>query len=226
VRPGAQGIYRASPNFMGLASFGLEIGIFCGLTISCFPIRCDFGAIFLRASPIPASGKAAKAKLGDALLAKLAGVSSKGPVYDMAQARLGPLGALQSKFVVYGGFVRARRAPNSPENGGSWPEQCPEVRRKITAFLQTRQLNQTGLLGHGRHCHSTQSLAGIGCHSLGVYLLTLLSLLSFSVEMIVSPMARLAVPPPAVSRRTASTVRRLAQPLPSARVQASARRVG
>ena len=40
-----------------------------------------------------------------------------------------------------------------------------------------------------RHCHSILSLAVIDCHSLGVYTLTLLSLLALTVKMTVSPVA-------------------------------------
>jgi hypothetical protein len=36
---------------------------------------------------------------------------------------------------------------------------------------------------HGRHGHSTLSLAAIDCHSLGIYTVILRSLLSFSVKM-------------------------------------------
>ena len=39
----------------------------------------------------------------------------------------------------------------------------------------------------GGHCHSTPSLAAIGCHSLGVYTVILLSLLSFFAEVTVLP---------------------------------------
>jgi hypothetical protein len=39
----------------------------------------------------------------------------------------------------------------------------------------------------GRHCHSTLSV--VGCHSLGICTVILLSLLSFSVKMTVSPWA-------------------------------------
>jgi hypothetical protein len=42
----------------------------------------------------------------------------------------------------------------------------------------------------GRHCHSTLSLTAIDPHSLGIYTATLLSLLSFSAKMTVSPLAR------------------------------------
>ena len=42
---------------------------------------------------------------------------------------------------------------------------------------------------HGRPCHSTLSLTVTDCHSLGIYKVILLSLLSFSVEMTVSPLA-------------------------------------
>jgi hypothetical protein len=41
-----------------------------------------------------------------------------------------------------------------------------------------------------RHCHSTLSLAATDSHSLAIYMLILLSLLSYSVKMTVSPMAR------------------------------------
>jgi hypothetical protein len=47
---------RASPNFMGLASLGLEIGIFCDSLYSDLLLNVFFGARFLRASPIPAGG--------------------------------------------------------------------------------------------------------------------------------------------------------------------------
>jgi hypothetical protein len=48
-----------------------------------------------------------------------------------------------------------------------------------------------GFTSHGRHCHSTLSMTVIHCHSLGIYILILLPLLSFSVKMTVSPVARL-----------------------------------
>ena len=54
VATGAQD--RASPNCMGLASFGLEIGIFCDFLHSVLLFNVNLGAIFLRASPIPAAG--------------------------------------------------------------------------------------------------------------------------------------------------------------------------
>jgi hypothetical protein len=38
----------------------------------------------------------------------------------------------------------------------------------------------------GRHYHPTLSVVGIGSHSLGIYAVTLLSLLSFSAKMTVS----------------------------------------
>ena len=41
-----------------------------------------------------------------------------------------------------------------------------------------------------RHCHSTLPLTVIGCHYLGIYMIILLSLLSFSVKMTVSSWAR------------------------------------
>ena len=51
-----------------------------------------------------------------------------------------------------------------------------------------------GLASPGRHCHSTLSLAVIICHSLGIYTVVLWSLLSFSVKMKVSPLARQVAP--------------------------------
>jgi hypothetical protein len=39
----------------------------------------------------------------------------------------------------------------------------------------------------GRHCHSALPLTVIDCHSLGIYTVILLSLLSFSVEVTLSP---------------------------------------
>ena len=52
-----------------------------------------------------------------------------------------------------------------------------------------------GATNQGRHCHSTRSLAAIDCHSFGVYTVTLLVLLSFSVRMTVSPRARVRKTP-------------------------------
>jgi hypothetical protein len=45
----------------------------------------------------------------------------------------------------------------------------------------------------GWHCHSTLTLTVIDCHSFRIYTLILLSLLSFSVKMTVSPSAILAL---------------------------------
>ena len=50
----------------------------------------------------------------------------------------------------------------------------------------------------GRHCHSTLSSTIIDCHSLGMHMIILLPLLSFSVKMIALPraiLARLVVAP-------------------------------
>jgi hypothetical protein len=51
--PGA--LDRASPNFMGLASLGLEIGIFCGFIYSILLLNAIFWVRYLRANPIPAA---------------------------------------------------------------------------------------------------------------------------------------------------------------------------
>jgi ABC-type multidrug transport system fused ATPase/permease subunit len=45
----------------------------------------------------------------------------------------------------------------------------------------------TGRPSPGRHCHSTLTLAVIDCHSLGIYTVILLPLLSCSAKMTVSP---------------------------------------
>ena len=42
---------------------------------------------------------------------------------------------------------------------------------------------------HGRHCQHCHCYTVIGCHSLAVYTVVLLLLLSFSVKITVSPMA-------------------------------------
>jgi hypothetical protein len=57
--------------------------------------------------------------------------------------------------------------------------------------LQLRVAMEGGELqvSPGRHCHSTLSLIVVGCHSLGIYTVVLLSLLSFSVKMTMSPLA-------------------------------------
>ena len=65
------------------------------------------------------------------------------------------------------------------------------------AELQQAELQQAelqwaaaGAASRGRHCHSTLSLNAIVCHSLGICTLILLSLLSFSAKMTVSPLVR------------------------------------
>ena len=64
---------------------------------------------------------------------------------------------------------------------------CP-VMVPSTAFDSGKRRERiAGLSSPGRHCHSTRSLAAIGCHSLGICTVILLSLLSFSAEMRVSP---------------------------------------
>jgi hypothetical protein len=67
---------------------------------------------------------------------------------------------------------------------------------------------------HGRHCHSTLSLTGIDCPSLGVYTVILLSLLSFSVIMTVSGYRRRRSPACAKTPRRprGPTVNRSASP--------------
>ena len=48
----------------------------------------------------------------------------------------------------------------------------------------------SGATSPGRPCHFTLALTVIGCHSLGIYIVTLLPSLSFSVKMTVLPRAR------------------------------------
>ena len=56
-------------------------------------------------------------------------------------------------------------------------ERLETLKRRGEACIQARP---------GRHCHSTRSLSVIDCHSLGIYTVILLPLLSFFVEMTVS----------------------------------------
>jgi hypothetical protein len=58
----------------------------------------------------------------------------------------------------------------------------------ITEGLPGAALFFWGKMGpttHGRHCHSTLSLTAIDCHSLGIYTVILLPLLSVSIKMTV-----------------------------------------
>ena len=50
------------------------------------------------------------------------------------------------------------------------------IRAKNASWLN---IFGTGEASRGRHCHSTLSLTVVGCHSLGIHILVLLSLLSF-----------------------------------------------
>ena len=54
----------------------------------------------------------------------------------------------------------------------------------------TSEPDRNGDTGPGWHWHSTLSLTVVGCHSLGLYTVILLSWLSFSVEITLSPLAR------------------------------------
>ena len=51
---GAQG--RAGPNFMGLASLGLDVGIFCDSRYNVLLFSVVLGARFLTARPVAAAG--------------------------------------------------------------------------------------------------------------------------------------------------------------------------
>jgi myosin-7 len=64
------------------------------------------------------------------------------------------------------------------------PDKWPTSRELCTAH------GMAGECSPGRHCHSTLSLSVIGCHSLGIYTVILLSLLSLSAKMTASPLAR------------------------------------
>ena len=61
----------------------------------------------------------------------------------------------------------------------------PAMRRR-----RVEHYGSTVFASHGRHYHFARSLALIDCHSLGIYAVILLSLLTFSVKMTVSPLAR------------------------------------
>jgi hypothetical protein len=59
------------------------------------------------------------------------------------------------------------------------------LERALACAVHVRRLGLTN--SPGRFCHSTLSLAVIGRHSLGIYILILLPLLSFSAKMTVLP---------------------------------------
>jgi hypothetical protein len=63
------------------------------------------------------------------------------------------------------------------------------------AFSPDGSMALTGSFCHGRHRHSTLALAVIGCRPIGIYTVILLS---FFVEMKVSPLARLVRRPRAL----------------------------
>lgn len=71
-------------------------------------------------------------------------------------------------------------APTRPGAGGA-----PRPRPRVPLAEVLRQQRR---LARGQHCHSTQSLAVIGCHPLGIYTVILLPSLPFSVELTVSPL--------------------------------------
>ena len=68
---------------------------------------------------------------------------------------------------------------------------APELVAHHAKLLEQTLSDARAHVSPGRHCHSTLALAVFACHSLGVYTLILLPLLSFSVKMIVSPWATL-----------------------------------
>ena len=53
----------------------------------------------------------------------------------------------------------------------------------LDATCPALKLAADGAASPGRHCHSTLPLTAIGCHSVGIHTLILLSLLSLSVEI-------------------------------------------
>ena len=64
---------------------------------------------------------------------------------------------------------------------GSQPRESGALSAALTSAA-------VSTLRPGRHRHSTLTLTVIGCYSVGIHTLILLSLLSFSVKMTVSPM--------------------------------------
>jgi hypothetical protein len=77
---------------------------------------------------------------------------------------------------------------------GFMPGEACKALRAVAA--QRREALELHVLqvSHGRHCHYTLSLANIDCYFLGIYTVFLLSLLSFSVKLTVSPLAAAAEP--------------------------------
>jgi hypothetical protein len=91
-------------------------------------------------------------------------------------------------------FARSGSAPPSSSSraASSWPRSAAAS----SAVLR----GSPDDLAQWRHCHSTLSLTVIGFHPLGIYIVILLSLLSFSVKMIASPRASATLQPDGVLR--------------------------
>ena len=103
-----------------------------------------------------------------------------------------------------------------------WSKSCPSP----SAAAGSRRASRIPSKGqqqpcYGRHCHSTLSLAAIACRSLrvGIYMIILLPLLSFSIKMTASPLARQQCwSSGARTRTTRATVMRARPVSPSVRV--------
>ena len=100
-------------------------------------------------------------------------------------------GALTEAELAECGLERmAQRKRVRAVSPGLVPQPAPSSPSDAQCEVRVRYWNGLDSTSPGRHCHSTRSLAVVECHSLGIYTLILLSLLSFSVKMTVSPWAR------------------------------------
>ena len=97
-----------------------------------------------------------------------------------------------------GGWRRQRlraaaRGATGAANLSARRQNLLKKKRAATAVVDAAEAAEADAAGDtspGRHCHSTRPLTVISCHSLGISTVFSLALLSFSVHMTVSPVAR------------------------------------
>ena len=77
----------------------------------------------------------------------------------------------------------------SPPRGLARALQAAGDRDELAQPLQPNPGRDLDSHGHGPHYYATLSLTAVGSHSLGIYAVLLLPLLSISVRMTVPPMA-------------------------------------
>ena len=98
-----------------------------------------------------------------------------------------PPTAYTAVWRMLGAMHPGAQASVASETGSATPSHRRSRRSRASSFCCSSP-------SPGRHCHSTLSVSVIGCHSLGIYTVVLLSSLPFSVRMTASPRAFLADP--------------------------------